>query len=91
MHKVGQTFDGPSTEIFESYFNASFVYLDSLCPEILLLYKPNVAPNLLQHVCVVSLQSVVKTGRLLISHEAPVTGGFASEICTTVQVSVFLL
>ncbi|XP_068021269.1 2-oxoisovalerate dehydrogenase subunit beta, mitochondrial [Melanerpes formicivorus] len=31
-------------------------------------------------------QSVVKTGRLLISHEAPLTGGFASEISSTVQV-----
>ncbi|XP_039388446.1 2-oxoisovalerate dehydrogenase subunit beta, mitochondrial isoform X3 [Mauremys reevesii] len=30
-------------------------------------------------------QSVVKTGRLLISHEAPLTGGFASEISSTVQ------
>lgn len=35
-------------------------------------------------------QSVVKTGRLLISHEAPVTGGFAAEISTTVQVSTFI-
>ena len=32
------------------------------------------------------LQSVVKTGRLLIAHEAPVTGGFAAEIATTIQV-----
>ncbi|KAL6046219.1 hypothetical protein STEG23_000384, partial [Scotinomys teguina] len=30
-------------------------------------------------------QSVIKTGRLLISHEAPLTGGFASEISSTVQ------
>ncbi|KAK2492621.1 hypothetical protein MC885_002915, partial [Smutsia gigantea] len=29
-------------------------------------------------------QSVIKTGRLLISHEAPLTGGFASEISSTV-------
>lgn len=34
-----------------------------------------------------AFQSVVKTGRLLISHEAPVTGGFAAEISSTVQVS----
>lgn len=33
-------------------------------------------------------QSVVKTGRLLISHEAPVTGGFAAEISSTVQVRI---
>lgn len=33
-------------------------------------------------------QSVVKTGRLLISHEAPITGGFAAEISATVQVRV---
>uniref|UniRef100_A0A6I8QGU6 3-methyl-2-oxobutanoate dehydrogenase (2-methylpropanoyl-transferring) n=1 Tax=Xenopus tropicalis TaxID=8364 RepID=A0A6I8QGU6_XENTR len=35
-------------------------------------------------------QSVSKTGRLLISHEAPVTGGFASEISATVQEECFL-
>ncbi|XP_063563803.1 2-oxoisovalerate dehydrogenase subunit beta, mitochondrial isoform X3 [Gorilla gorilla gorilla] len=33
-------------------------------------------------------KSVIKTGRLLISHEAPLTGGFASEISSTVQMSV---
>lgn len=37
--------------------------------------------------CLFFLQSVVKTGRLLVSHEAPVTGGFAAEISSTVQVS----
>ncbi|XP_027459514.1 2-oxoisovalerate dehydrogenase subunit beta, mitochondrial isoform X5 [Zalophus californianus] len=38
-----------------------------------------------------SLQgSVIKTGRLLISHEAPLTGGFASEISSTVQEECFL-
>jgi len=31
-------------------------------------------------------QSVVKTGRLLIAHEAPLTGGFAAEIASTIQV-----
>ncbi|KAM5256125.1 2-oxoisovalerate dehydrogenase subunit beta, mitochondrial isoform 3-T3 [Ctenodactylus gundi] len=35
-------------------------------------------------------KSVTKTGRLLISHEAPVTGGFASEISSTVQEECFL-
>ncbi|KAJ3597368.1 hypothetical protein NHX12_000896, partial [Muraenolepis orangiensis] len=35
-------------------------------------------------------KSVVKTGRLLISHEAPVTGGFAAEISATVQEQCFL-
>ncbi|KAM4043732.1 2-oxoisovalerate dehydrogenase subunit beta, mitochondrial [Anomaloglossus baeobatrachus] len=35
-------------------------------------------------------KSVAKTGRLLISHEAPVTGGFASEISATVQEECFL-
>ncbi|XP_051574228.1 2-oxoisovalerate dehydrogenase subunit beta, mitochondrial-like [Myxocyprinus asiaticus] len=35
-------------------------------------------------------KSVVKTGRLLISHEAPVTGGFAAEISSTVQEECFL-
>nr|XP_036868990.1 2-oxoisovalerate dehydrogenase subunit beta, mitochondrial-like [Manis javanica] len=33
-------------------------------------------------------KSVIKTGRLLISHEAPLTGGFASEISSTVQKEV---
>lgn len=35
-------------------------------------------------------QSVMKTGRLLISHEAPLTGGFASEVAATVQQECFL-
>ena len=30
------------------------------------------------------LQSVNKTGRLVVSHEAPVTGGFAAEIASRV-------
>ncbi|MDN4504199.1 transketolase C-terminal domain-containing protein [Alteromonadaceae bacterium BrNp21-10] len=34
--------------------------------------------------------SVIKTGRLLISHEAPLTGGFASEIAATIQQRCFL-
>ncbi|XP_067841025.1 2-oxoisovalerate dehydrogenase subunit beta, mitochondrial isoform X2 [Heptranchias perlo] len=35
-------------------------------------------------------KSVVKTGRLLISHEAPLTGGFSAEISSTVQEECFL-
>ncbi|MBT1449535.1 alpha-ketoacid dehydrogenase subunit beta [Glaciecola sp. XM2] len=35
-------------------------------------------------------ESVYKTGRLLINHEAPMTGGFASEIAATVQQECFL-
>jgi 2-oxoisovalerate dehydrogenase E1 component beta subunit len=35
-------------------------------------------------------ESVLKTGRLLINHEAPQTGGFASEIAATVQEKCFL-
>lgn len=34
--------------------------------------------------------SVEKTGRLLVSHEAPLTGGFASEITATIQKMCFL-
>ncbi|OLO02983.1 alpha-ketoacid dehydrogenase subunit beta [Salinicola socius] len=36
------------------------------------------------------VQSVLKTGRLIVSHEAPLTGGFASEIAATVQSRCFL-
>ena len=36
------------------------------------------------------VQSVTKTGRLLINHEAPLTGGFASEIAATIQDRCFL-
>ncbi len=35
-------------------------------------------------------QSVAKTGRLLVSHEAPMTGGFAAEIISEVQQQCFL-
>ncbi|TRY30059.1 alpha-ketoacid dehydrogenase subunit beta [Aliiglaciecola sp. M165] len=35
-------------------------------------------------------ESVMKTGRLLVNHEAPLTGGFASEIASTVQERCFL-
>lgn len=35
-------------------------------------------------------KSVEKTGRLLISHEAPITGGFAAEIAAKVQNECFL-
>jgi 2-oxoisovalerate dehydrogenase E1 component beta subunit len=36
------------------------------------------------------LASVLKTGRVVITHEAPVTGGFAGEIATTIQEECFL-
>jgi len=36
------------------------------------------------------INSVMKTGRLLINHEAPLTGGFASEIAATIQQKCFL-
>lgn len=35
-------------------------------------------------------KSVCKTGRLIVSHEAPITGGFAAEIAATVQQECFL-
>jgi 2-oxoisovalerate dehydrogenase E1 component beta subunit len=34
--------------------------------------------------------SVEKTGRLVINHEAPLTGGFAGEIASTIQQRCFL-
>ena len=34
--------------------------------------------------------SVKKTGRLVINHEAPLTGGFAGEIAATIQKECFL-
>ncbi|MEQ5802050.1 transketolase C-terminal domain-containing protein [Halomonas sp. H10-9-1] len=36
------------------------------------------------------VESVLKTGRLVITHEAPLTGGFAGEIAATVQERCFL-
>lgn len=36
------------------------------------------------------LKSVTKTGRLIVTHEAPYTGGFAAEIASTVQENCFL-
>ncbi|XP_022778327.1 2-oxoisovalerate dehydrogenase subunit beta, mitochondrial-like [Stylophora pistillata] len=36
------------------------------------------------------LKSVMKTGRLLIAHEATLTGGFGAEISRTVQEQCFL-
>lgn len=35
-------------------------------------------------------KSVKKTGRLLVSHEAPITGGFAGEVVSTIQDRCFL-
>ena len=32
------------------------------------------------------LQSVCRTGRLVVAHEAPLTAGFASEVASTIQV-----
>lgn len=40
--------------------------------------------------CDTIVDSVNKTGRLLISHEAPTTGGFAGEIAAAVQERCFL-
>lgn len=36
------------------------------------------------------IQSVQKTGRLLVAHEAPITGGFAAEVASTIQAECFL-
>ena len=34
--------------------------------------------------------SVLKTGKLVVSHEAPLTSGFAAEISSTIQENCFL-
>nr|WP_298374160.1 transketolase C-terminal domain-containing protein [uncultured Halomonas sp.] len=36
------------------------------------------------------VEAVLKTGRLLVTHEAPLTGGFAGEIAATIQQRCFL-
>ncbi|KXS18065.1 Thiamin diphosphate-binding protein [Gonapodya prolifera JEL478] len=36
------------------------------------------------------IKSVMKTGRLLVSHEAPLTGGVAAEVASTIQEKCFL-
>lgn len=36
------------------------------------------------------VESVQKTGKLIISHEAPITGGFAAEIASKIQEHCFL-
>nr|WP_297459121.1 transketolase C-terminal domain-containing protein [uncultured Halomonas sp.] len=36
------------------------------------------------------VESVLKTGRLVVTHEAPLTGGFAGEIAATIQQRCFL-
>ena len=36
------------------------------------------------------VESVRKTGRLMVTHEAPLTAGFAAEIAATVQKECFL-
>jgi pyruvate/2-oxoglutarate/acetoin dehydrogenase E1 component len=35
-------------------------------------------------------ESVIKTGRCVVSHEAPITGGFGGEIIATIQEECFL-
>ena len=37
------------------------------------------------------LNSVKKTGRCIISHEAPYTGGFGAEIAASIQVKLYAL
>ena len=41
-------------------------------------------------ICNCVLQSVQKTGRLVIAHEAPLTGGFGGEIASTIQVQYLI-
>ena len=35
-------------------------------------------------------ESVTKTGRLIVSHEAPITSGFGAEVCSKIQELCFL-
>ncbi|KAK6291114.1 hypothetical protein J4Q44_G00384870 [Coregonus suidteri] len=50
----------------------------------------DVSHCIVQTVCVVFFSRWPRPGRLLISHEAPITGGFAAEISSTVQEECFL-
>ena len=43
------------------------------------------------HALLISLQSVCKTGRLVVAHEAPITAGFGAELAATVQVICYIL
>ena len=37
------------------------------------------------------VQSVCKTGRMVIAHEAPLTQGFASEVASAIQVKITII
>ncbi|MGQ8363792.1 alpha-ketoacid dehydrogenase subunit beta [Glaciecola sp. 1036] len=73
---------GAQVEVIEKA--ASMAEQDGISCEVIDLQS--ILPWDVETVC----QSVFKTGRLLINHEAPMTGGFASEIAATIQQECFL-
>ena len=57
--------------------------------EIVKRRKERTSNLIWNHMCINVFQSVKKTGRCLVSHEAPITMGFAAEIAATIQVGIF--
>ncbi|TNN60605.1 2-oxoisovalerate dehydrogenase subunit beta, mitochondrial [Liparis tanakae] len=70
----GQAEDRAAPHLDESWRCGNMSYRDIALLSTPRLIPPHSLPS-----------SVVKTGRLLISHEAPITGGFAAEISSSVQ------
>ena len=60
-------------------------YMTVLEPNLCIITFKNIYLQLTLWFCL--FKSVLKTGRLLIAHEAPLTGGFAGEISSTIQVT----